>query len=103
MLQILRCVIIDVSNKPGAAPFQRSNKDTQTRDDAKPADGLAYLQPAALVSHHPEEVDGEPITEHDQAHEERAGGEPEALVEDPQGCGENDEGDEDLEHEEGAL
>lgn len=67
------------------------------------ADAGPNVQPAALVPDQPEEVHGQHVAHGHDEHEEAAGRDAEAAVEDAEVGADDGEGDDELEDEEAAL
>lgn len=83
--------------------LQAGDEDAQQARDDEMADAGPDVQPAALVADEPEEVHGEDVADGDDEHEETAGRDAEAAVQDAEVGADDGEGDDDLEDEEGAL
>ncbi len=67
------------------------------------ADAGPNIQPTALIPHHPKEIQRQHVADGHDDHEETAGRDAEALVQDAEVGGDEGEGDEEFEEEEGAL
>lgn len=80
----------------------RHKNAQQTRNDEM-ADAGPDIQPAALVPDQPEEVHRQDVADGDDEHEEAAGRDAEAAVQDAEVGADDGEGDDELEDEEGAL
>lgn len=67
------------------------------------ADAGADVQPATFVTHHPEEIHRHDVADGHDDHEQTARGDTQAAVQNPEVGADDGEGDQDFEHEEGAL
>lgn len=67
------------------------------------ADTRPDIQPTALIPDHPEEIQRQDVADGHDEHEERAGGDAEAPVQDAEVGADEGEGHEQLEQEKGAL
>jgi len=94
---------LHTANKLLAQELQARHEDAQGTSDTEMTNSHADIEPRALVAHHIEEVQRHHVGDGHDHHEERAGRDFEAAVEDTQVSADDGEGDQDLQDEERAL